>query len=269
MIILENTHSAMTHFTAIASEMGIKTVVIPHNLESLVPRQVSRLTNKIAPFWLDEDIFLMKYASEIFTISREEQWLLKLFSIDAKYLPYKSTSNYDEYLTQIKKKREKSLKEHFLIMGSAGNTPTFQGMVKLIEYLNKLSNSKLKIYLIGFGTSSVQKMIHKKSGIINLGEITNDQLSDLLQKSKAVIINQNCSSGALTKIPELIRASVPIIINSGAARNFYNLKGLYIYNSLKELGKIIESFDTINESNGNSVYNEELIFEYCSACVNS
>ena len=72
---------------------GAKIIAYPHNLESLVPTQVDLTTHKQSPYWLYEEVKRLKLCDEVYTISKEETWLLQLFGINAKYFPYYPPTN--------------------------------------------------------------------------------------------------------------------------------------------------------------------------------
>jgi hypothetical protein len=61
------------------------------------------------------------------------------------------------------------------------------------------------------------------------GSVSNEQLADLLSTCDYCWIHQNISTGSLTKIPELMMAGVPVLLNSDAARNFHNIPGVKVY----------------------------------------
>jgi len=65
-------------------------------------------------------------------------------------------------------------------------------------------------------------------------------LYELLADTRGCIVYQENGSGALTKIPELLIAGVPVIINSHAARSHHNLPGIFEFTALEQLGRQLE-----------------------------
>ena len=72
------------------------------------------------------------------------------------------------------------------------------------------------------------------------GEVADAELDEILAETKGCIVYQDNGSGALTKIPELLTAGVPVIINSHAARSHHNLPGIFEFDSFEQLGEQLE-----------------------------
>lgn len=236
----ENTNDVAAMYLMKAA--GAKIIGYPHNLESLVPTQTDPITHKQAPFWLYEEINRLKLCDEVWAISKEETWLLQLFGVNAKYFPYYPPKAVEQELLQIKKKRDvlkKDEMKQYLILGSATNPPTRIGMQRLIDYFEKQKNINYTIHIAGYNTEIFG--ISKKSTIINHGTVDAEVLNELLVNIDGIIINQPTTSGALTRIVENRIAGIPIYANFGAARDFYNLSDVHIYNDIDELTKLINS----------------------------
>lgn len=216
---------------------------LPHNLESLVPGQISKLTNKKSPLWLQEEIQILKTCDIVFAISREESLLLKQFGIDARYLPYFPCREVYEYFLQIRTKRHVNNVHNkdirILMIGSVINNPTHAGMLSRIEWFLNAHLGNCKLLIAGYSTEELEKNIPSSSNITIHGTLSNDQLFNLLVDIDVVLIHQVATSGALTRIPEMLIAGVPVILNAESARSFYNVNGVYIYENNSELSTLI------------------------------
>jgi len=214
-----------------AKDAGLKVIGIPHNLESLVAGQKSEFTSKLAPYWFEEELQSLRQCNSIFTISREEQYLLKLFGLKAEFLPYYPPIEVANFLIQIRIRRQTERQEGVvLLMGTSGNKPTFDGMLNRINFFyKKLRNKGLKLVVAGYLTENLKSHLPDSDQIYLEGTVSNEKLADLLSTCSFCWIHQNISTGSLTKIPELMMAGVPVILNSDAARNFYNVKGVKVY----------------------------------------
>jgi hypothetical protein len=211
-----------------------KVIFVPHNLESLVPG-VER--NKY-DYFLSHELGLMAKASKVYAISREEQWLLNVNGIKSRFLPYFPENELTENLVRIATKRKDSEKSFFLVMGTAGNEPTYLGMKSLALALLGLD---IKVKLVGYGTEKLIKEIRSDGSIDILGPVTTNELNKLYENTKACIIYQGYSSGALTKIPELQLADIPIIVDEGSARSYYGISGITVYRDLDQLVTFLSS----------------------------
>jgi hypothetical protein len=221
----------------------VPSIALPHNIESLVSGSISVFTHKKSPDWLSEELKYLDYCSKTFAISREENWLLCNFGIDSSYLPYYPTQKAEDYLLGIRDKKLKvkvnsnKVKE-VLLLGTFYNKPTADGYIELINNIRQ--NKDLKIHIAGYGSDLLKDMFAEDNVQI-WGEVSTEALTDLIVKCDYAIIHQQPSSGSLTRIPELLIAGLPILLNAHAARSTYDLKGLKVYNSYDELSELLQS----------------------------
>ena len=129
------------------------------------------------------------------------------------------------------------VKREYLILGSATNPPTKIGMQQLIDYFSLQNNLSFVIHVAGYNTEILK--YKKNLQIQNHGTISKEDLLYLLINVDGIIINQPTTSGALTRIVENRIAGIPIYANFGAARDFYNLSDIYIYETFEELQNLL------------------------------
>ena len=233
----ENTNDVASLYLMKAA--GAKIIGYPHNLESLVPTQHDPVTHKESPYWLYEEIERLKMCDEIYCISKEETWLLQLFGVNAKYYPYYPPREVEQELLEIKKKREArktNVKKQYLILGSATNPPTRMGMQQLIDYFEQQKDANYTIYVAGYNTETLNV---SGATVINQGTVSTEELENLLINMDGIIIYQPTTSGALTRIVENRIAGIPIYANFGAARDFYNLSDVHVYEEIEELRNLL------------------------------
>ena len=236
IFIWENTQDTPSLFMMKAA--GAKIIAYPHNLESLVPTQVDVVSHKKAPYWLYEEIDRLKLCDEVYAISKEETWLLQLFGVNATYFPYYPPKAIEQELLVTKSKREAYQKNNkceksFLILGSATNPPTRMGMQKLIDYFGSKDKLPYTMHVAGYQSETLNYVQNLK--IEYHGTMHACDLDELQIQVDGIIINQPTTSGALTRIVENRLAGIPIYANFGAARDFYNLPDVYVYENFEEL----------------------------------
>ena len=220
---------------------GAKIIAYPHNLESLVPTQRDIVSHKLAPYWLYEEMERLKMCDEVWAISKEETWLLQLFGVNAKYFPYYPPKAAETEFLNIKTSRatQNTKTKDYLIFGSATNPPTRIGMQDLINFFGSKSEMLYTIHVGGYKSETLDYI--ENPNIVYHGTMSNDDLFDLLVRVDGIIINQPTTSGALTRIVENRIASIPVYANFGAARDFYNLPDVHVYDSFEELDKMLRS----------------------------
>lgn len=219
---------------------GAKVIAYPHNLESLVPTQRDTITHKKAPYWLYEEIERLKLCDEVYAISKEETWLLQLFGVNAVYFPFyppKDAELQFLHIAEERKKRNVVKTKRYLILGSATNPPTRLGMQNLIDFFSADNNLNYNIDVAGYQTETLN--CRSVPNITYHGTVNQDALCELLINTDGIIINQPTTSGALTRIVENRIAGIPIYANFGAARDFYNLPDVFVYNSFDELKELL------------------------------
>jgi hypothetical protein len=233
IFLWESTRDMNYLFAYAARESGFNLIGLPHNLESLVPGQVSAFTGKKAPEWWDEELKALSMCHHVFSISREEQWLLKLFQVPNEFLPYYPPRQALQSLLSIRERRQtKVLKNVILLMGTAGNKPTFKGMLDRILFFHKIADKlNLELHVAGYLTEMLEKHIPASNKIRLHGTVSQEKLEELLSICNVVWIHQEISTGSLTRIPEMLIAGVPLLLNAEASRSFYNTQGLLLYES--------------------------------------
>jgi hypothetical protein len=249
LVLWEATHQRDSVVLGWAEANGCKVVALPQNLESLVPGQASFFTNKKSPHWLIEEVQMLRRCESVYCISREEQWLLGLHGIDARFLPYFPCSFLEAQLLSIRARRRDSVKQGFLVLGTARNYPTFLGMTRLIDQFSVSRSSCGPVFVAGFGTEKLQSKIDAASARLTLlGSLSHEELDELLVGIRAVVIYQPPSTGVLVKVVESLVAGVPVLCNESAARSQFDRSGVLVYRTFGELDSMMDDWKDIEPS---------------------
>ena len=217
-----------------------KIIAVVHNLDSLIAGRYFIETDIKSPNWLHLELEALKACDLIITISWEEYWLLKLHGIQAVYYPYYPVKALVEVSERVKYLREKNQQKDFLILGTAVNSPTYYATLELLE---SLQDEDLNIYIAGYGTDKLQDKVHGSARMHILGALSQEALELKLSQIKAVIIYSLPTTGALTKIPELLACGVPVFVNAFGARSYTHLSGLTIYSNFKHLKTLLREVE--------------------------
>jgi hypothetical protein len=246
-----------------ARDTGMKVIGLPHNLESLVRGQYSEFTGKAAPYWFQEELQSLSQCNALFTISREEQFILKLFGLHAEFLPYFPPAPVRQYLLTIREKRaNQQAGNQIFLMGTAGNKPTFDGMLNRIRFFhNEVKDKDARLHVAGYLTESLADHLPKDERIVLHGSLSNEQMEEMLISCRFCWIHQNISTGSLTKIPELLMAGVPVLVNADAAPNFYNVNGIRVYENDDDCLNAMEENLLIPESPAQPLVHERIFLK--------
>jgi hypothetical protein len=223
----------------LAHDAGFRVVALPAGLDPVMDQKGHPVTRERLPRSLESEMRGLGKADAVFTISREEQWLLRLWKVDAEYLPYYPAPLVCDRLLAVRAAREHSSPTLFLILGTANNPPTMTGMREQLQLVAPLAKRHgLRFEVAGFGTERLSNEFEAE-GIRVHGGVTAERLHDLLVSSIAVVSHQRAAAGALTRIPELLVAGVPFIGSAIACRSAERMPGVGCYDSIEELESLL------------------------------
>jgi hypothetical protein len=224
------------HIPLVCKRHDVRVVALPHNLESLVPRRASAVSGRAAPDWFLEEVELLRKCDSVVTISTEEQWLLGLHGINALYVSYSPSQRVVEELLAIRKTRsEKPANGPLLMMGTANNPPTAQGMRRVLEWFSE-AKASVPLMVAGYGTEAFAGEYRELPSTVSIrGSVAHAELREMLCTCRAVLVFQEGSSGALTRLQEMRLAGIPVIANRVSLRSYGNIGGLHVLSGLEDL----------------------------------
>lgn len=224
-------------------KQGTRVIAVCQNIESLSAGQAAPGRQRAL---LNREIDVLSECALAVTISREEDFLLNNLGINSIFFPYYPVESIAKKMLEIRVEREKREKSGLLLIGSFNNIPTKEGMLKVISFWKKIGYALTgeRLMVAGFGTDSLKADEHE--GIEVLGTVEEGALGGLCAGIKACLCYQEKASGALTKIPEMLMAGVPVIANTRAARSYYNTEGLFEMTSLEEIGSVLKEAEGFN-----------------------
>lgn len=223
----------------IAQKANFKIIAVPHNIESLVPGNRNFFTNQVLPKNFEDEIKYLSNSNAVFCISREEQWLLRLYNIEADFLPYYPPEKIFSSLLKLRESKNILQNKKFLVIGSAINPPTRIGMIEQIQWLKKVSKKiNFEVDIAGYGTELLKEYCEHPNFTFH-GTVDSHKLNTLLKNTKAVLVHQRAGVGGLTRIPEMIIAGIPVIANGNACRSTFGYPGVYCYDSQSELAELM------------------------------
>lgn len=243
VLVWEDTHRNNSALPCLGKAWGYKVAAVPANLENLVPRDFKG-TIRVRDGAVAEEIRFLSEAAAVFCISREEQWWLALHGLSADFLPYYPPKEVAEFFLKIRARRKATAPQRWVILGAATYAPNFIGMKDLLETLRSLpSGDKLPVDIAGFETEKLEPFARGTNYRVH-GRVEQEALAKLLVDAKGVLISQKAGAGALTRIPELLLAGVPVIANPIAARSAMLYEGVRIFDAEQELVELLQNPST-------------------------
>ncbi len=243
-LIWETTAESVT--PKIGKKYNLPVIALPPQLESFFQISFFNRPSGAVFEYLKQEIQALSLVNSVFTISAEDQIILKNSGINADYLPYYPSQRLVEFYSQIRQQREQHTQKEFVILGSVQNYLTREGILELLAWINLYPDKELlNITLVGNQTETLKNIIDYPWLKI-LGTVPQAELENLLVRAKAILIHQIKGVGVLTRIPEMLVAGIPVIANRIAARSATHSPGIYIYDDPEELQDLLRgTFDQV------------------------
>jgi glycosyltransferase involved in cell wall biosynthesis len=232
MLLWETTYDSI--LPTLARAAGYRIVALPHNLESLVSEAAFADPSHDVLTGLAMEIRRLHLADAIFTISKEERWLLEARGLGPHYLPFHPDPALADACSKIRSARvarvqaDGSIAGPLLLVGSAFNPATERGMRWQLEQLRAVGWPAAGVVVIGPQTEA-RLAGFAVPGVRILGGVTWEELTQHLTTCSAMLIHTFGGAGAVTRIPEALLAGVPVIANGNAARDQYGTPGVHVY----------------------------------------
>lgn len=225
-VLIEGTGFGALTAVAMWKARGVRTVLVPANVESLAPypnawtHQGLDITQRFAN---EQRWWAM--ADSIFTISVEEAWWLQLHGIAAEVLPYFPVDSDYHRLEQIRKCRSPDPAFGYLWIADFRNPPNRLGAKTLLQLLQDRRQQSVPIQLVGRGS---QEFLAAYSTllpdcIVVKGELDDTELASLQERCLALLIHHPPTSGMLTRVIDSAIAGIPVVGNSMALKSYCHL----------------------------------------------
>ncbi len=247
VLFIETSKDYFYYIVFLAQKFNKRIICFVHNIESLVSEQNSLITRKNLAKDFKNELRMLKLCDLVCTVSKEDTHLLRLFGINAMYVPYYPSAIVEDWLLNIRKKREVHRAceyKEVMIMGTAINAPTRIGIENIINYFYSNGTDGMILNVGGYGSEIFNRKypnIKNNGNIKLLGELSNEELEIQMIKTDALIIYQPPTTGALTRIIEFLIAGIPVVTNFDGARNYHGVDGVYVYNIFDEIPGLINS----------------------------
>lgn len=224
---------------SLARRAGYRVIALPHNLESLVSEQVFSNPAYDPMPDLSAEISRLSLADHVFTISREERWLLEARGLNPTYLPFHPFGALADDCHALRARREAAAQTNgrlpgpLLMLGSAFNPATARGMAWQLECLRRGPATLPDIVVVGPSTDTELGRF-ASSRVSIQGRVSRDRLVELLAACSSLLVHTHGGGGAVTRLPEALAAGVPVIANANAARDQFGTPGLLVYETEEE-----------------------------------
>jgi hypothetical protein len=215
-------HPGFSNIITINNRYGIATISCTQNLEAL-DLSFSENTHRSGMYSkfidLANELGVFTQCAERLFISKVETGLVSGLGVPALYYPYLPAGDIRDRLDGVRHERLKGNIELglFLIMGTAGHDTTrasFEWFVQNAQAHGLPTGTK--VVVVGLGTDKLLPPGVAIPGLEFKGWVEQNELDQLLATVQGVLIPQQHGFGALTRLPELAYAGVPVVTSKHA-----------------------------------------------------
>lgn len=230
VFLWQSTHLNNLSLPFIARKLGFRVMAAPHNLEALVPAKGKTTLARLPE--LAAEASAIRSCDAVFTIAREEVWLLAALGVAAVWLPYHPPKTLRETLLTVREQRRvKPGTDRWFMLGTAENPPTYLGMKQVIEWLKTSEAGRvMPLDVVGRGTESLRPLAQNTACRV-LGNLDADGVQELWSTARGLLVHQVSGAGALTRIRDALYAGLPVVANEVAARSYSLSEGVSCYYS--------------------------------------
>lgn len=202
-------------------KFNVPTIFCPHNLESLdtgLPTSPGKFPISQGIDLVHEiNIFAQSY-DNLF-ISKTECALIAGLGFKANYYPYLPVGDILSNFQQVAQIRSNGVREPglFLLLGNANHLSTRLSMLWFLDQMRTYNLPKgIRVICAGKGTKSLVDTGCQIPGVEHMGWLDQQTLNELLIRVVGVLAPQLYGFGALTRLPEMSCAGIPVITSSHA-----------------------------------------------------
>lgn len=221
----------------VALDLGFELTAIPQNLEAFMNwHQLDPITRRRGWNSFTWEIEFFRRMNSVLALSREDTWLLRNLGIAAARYPYWPDAKTETHLAGLRAQRANHPPTGaILVLGSALNAPTIEGMNRLLPRL-----AGRRCVVVGQGVSRFASSY--PAGTLEFHDSVDDATLDrFMVSAPCACIHQDRGSGALTRIRNLLLAGVPVIGSEMAARDYQDEPDVRIYSQFAELPPLVEA----------------------------
>lgn len=217
-------HPGFSDILPINRQLDIPTIACPQNIEAfdtmtcLYPDRLRQL-HLAALGFADEFQALAQCDARLF-ISKIETALFGGLGAPSHYYPYLPVGEIRRALESVRARRNQGDIEPglFLLIGTADHTTTGQAFRWFLQQATAFGLPKgSKIVVCGAGTSSLLPDGASVPGVEVRGWVEQSELEALLSRAQGILIPHTVGFGAITRVPEMSLAGIPIIMSQHPA----------------------------------------------------
>lgn len=214
-------HASLVSLVAANRTLGIPTVACVQNIESLDTGDMlsdRRSSTLAAATDFANELRALRSCEARLFISKVETALASGLGAASAFYPYLPRGEVRDGLAAVRLTRGAAPPEPslFLLLGSAVHRSTRESMAWLLDGIARRGlPAGVRIVVIGYGTERLPGG-GSTQNVEARGWVPQEELDSLLATCSAVLVPHRTGFGALTKLPELSCAGIPVLVSRHA-----------------------------------------------------
>ena len=260
---LNRPHISVKYIDFIKENTDIKIIYYGHDLHFLREKREYEITKDEkhlvdSDYWKEIELGLMRKSDQVYYPSKVEENLIK--SIDDS-INVKAISAYIFDKVDIEKQMDFENRKGIMFVGGFNHRPNVDAVLWFMKEIYPCirKNEDIPFYIVGSNPPEQIKNLKNEPGVIFKGYVTDEELKNLYEKCKLVVVPLRYGAGIKGKVVEAMSMGVPIVTTSTGAEGIHGLEKivpvtdepkefanelLEIYNDNKKLSDI--SFEERN-----------------------
>jgi hypothetical protein len=214
-------HAAFSGLLPINARHGIPTVACIQNLEAfdMSCDLRGRWAMRAKAIDLANEVEVLARCDHCLYISRVEAGFMGGLGIPGSFYPYVPVGEIKEQFEKVREARSRGAAERglFLLLGTVGPVIRRASSAWFLDNIRDRGlPSGARVVVAGLHTETLLPAGETLPGVEVRGWLEEDALQALLARVTAVVVPLNQGFGALTRMPELSCAGVPVIVSRNA-----------------------------------------------------
>ena len=222
-VIQEGTGYGSLSAVAEWCRLGVRTVLVPANIESLAPNTDSWTHRNLdISQRFDNERRWWAMVDKVFTISIEEAWWLQLHGIGAEHLPYYPPPQRAQLLRSIRDQRKPDQAVGWLWVADFRNPANQVGALLTFKWLADCQSPPRQVLIVGRDFEWLKDTYADQVPLITrlLGEVSDSELDQLCKTCTAQLVVHPATSGMLTRVVDAAVAGIPVVGNTMALKSY-------------------------------------------------
>jgi hypothetical protein len=226
-----------------ARHLGWRVLAFPHNLNALYNAASRPPDARLRD--LSVEVAALATADAVYTIAPDENNFLRLFGVRAELLPYHPADDFYAELGALRKARSPRPDGPVLILGSANNAHTREGMSAQLRALASAPETLRRRVIVGGDATERLAAEFPLPGVEFAGRIPAQRLEALMRELRTLWIVQSAGTGVVTRLLDFTLAGIPVFANSIAARAWERTPGVHILDEPTKFPTLLETLPWI------------------------